>query len=186
MTTRRELLQGAGAIAAAAVLPSPVLSAQAGAPIAVTAVEMPKQVAWLAGTEDYGYRVVFGHDETDAAIEYTNEAGHGYCEQSDGFDPCDDGDCEDCGFMRSIEAERKPSMDRFLGREDDITNADLHRIGVGVPCKWCEDQRAYSYHDEYPAAGETRVIGGIVFCDECEEVLNRMLDDEYGAQEEGE
>lgn len=180
MTTRRDILKGAGSLAAAAVAGIPALAE--GAPIAVVAIqaELPK-VAWGVGILDYGSEIIFAETSEDAARIFASQQGYERCEDGErAGEHCGNDDCDDCRHHASIETERHKSMDRFCGRSHEITNIDYHRIGWCVPCQECNDQHAYNDHTEYPMPWDVQAVDGVVLCDECARIREAEMTAAFG------
>lgn len=170
MLTRRSVLVGVGATAAAIALPSPPITLPA------QTVPVPRLPVWSVGTPgDFDWHLVRATTRDDAIGAWIDEAGWE-------SDDCGDGCADQCKCRPGVDADRTPELDatEHLDAEAEC------RIGWGCICARC----GYEYHE-----GDWRPIDGERVCDECTtlseweridperhaELMADMLDDEYGS-----
>ncbi len=144
--SRREVLLGTVAAAAAAAVP---------APPAVAAPASEIIPAWIVGTPgEFDWQFSVGRTAEEAIRNYVCETvGGDGCE--DGGEP--DCDCEWCCTISGVEAERKPMWDGK--RENEITPGDWLRSGTGHICSRCS-------YETFPEEGG-HGVGAEAVCSEC-------------------
>lgn len=159
--SRRELLVGAAAVAAAANIPAIIPSPAAA----------PALPAWVVGTPgEFDWQFQVGRTAEEAIRNYVCEiVGGDGCEEAN--DP--DCDCEWCYKIKSVEAERKPMWDGK--REDEIAPGDWIRSGTGHTCSRCS-------YETFPEEGG-HGIGREAVCSECMTLADwDIVDPEHAAE----
>lgn len=143
--SRREILIGVAAVAAAASVP------------AVPVVARPAEIipAWVVGSDgEFNWQHIIARTERQALRFFAQECGD-YEEDCD-HSEYQDG-CECCEAIGSYMAERKPMWDGK--RYNDITPGDWLRSGTGHVCSRCS-------YETFPEEGG-RGVGDEAVCSDC-------------------
>lgn len=161
--SRRDLLVGAAAIAAAAHLPT----------VTATTVQAPAEIipAWIVGTPgEFDWQHVVAKTQREAFLEWLSETGNCDFEEECTHEDYHEG-CDCCEAIGSLEAERKPMWD---GRRD-VTPGDWLRSGTGHICSRC----SYETFSEEGGHG----VGHEAVCAECMTLADwDLADPEHAAE----
>lgn len=180
MTTRRDFLAGASAVAAASVLPLP-MSATVVAPSAAPVA--PPMLAWAFDISHGDYRsTVIAPTKAEAHAAMINE--YFECDLDERcprrvHDSEDECTMEDCGCTDSgmSSVEREPSLDAAAAR-GSIEIDDYHRAGWGYVCDRCGGE---------PVGGDWEVVDGVPVCNDCMTLDEwRVVNPKYAAEMEEE
>ncbi len=174
MTTRRDFLTSAGAVALASTLPSVPVTV---VPAAVAPPSTP-MLAWSFDIKHGDYR--------DTVIAATKEEAHAkmIAEHFDDLaDNCprltlgnhDECTCEDCGCTENgmSSVEREPRLDKAAAR-GQITMDDYRSAGWGMVCDRCGGE---------PHGGDWEVVDSVAVCNDCMTIDEwRVVNPEYAAE----
>lgn len=141
--SRRELLVGAAALAAATNIPAmPAMTATAPAEV------LP---AWVVGTPgEFNWQHIVARTASEAERIFRAEWTDDSCEGEEDA-PC--GECDFCTL--DVESERKPMWDG----KSDVTPGDWLRSGTGHICSRCS-------YETFPEEGG-HGVGDEAVCSEC-------------------
>lgn len=157
--SRRELLVGAAAVAAAASIP------------ALPGIASPVEVmpSWAVGTPgEFDWQRIVARTYEEAIHDFVcEEVGGDGCEEG-GKDDCE---CEWCFTIGGLEAERVPVWDG----KDRLVSADWLHAGMGVYCSRCGEE-TFRHEGGKP-------VGDDAICSECMTLADwDIVDPEHAAE----
>lgn len=164
MQTRRDILRGSAAVAAAAVLPAVPISAAVLAEVVPAA---PPLLGWSIGTEgSMDWEAVFAPTKEEAVKEWLSIKG-----TCDGC-PHDTGENDVCECYPDIMGHRSPAFDAHVNAAA-VPDIAKHEDG------WCniECDRCGNTSDETTSWDVNRVIGSEIVCEDCMTLADWKVDD---------